>query len=196
MAKSSSVVVGSSEATRRAGASRRRVSPASSTATMRTRVPPAGRQASAIPRRSALKWLAHPRGSEDGRARADAGPESPPFPPPRACVVARAGRSPGFGLSLAFPVAQWRMERGTYARYSGGAAPELHRLPSVTARVFRLVSGDILGSERASRKSATVRPHRMVVTWHTAGQRSAPHSADPKPSPWQGPDIEAQGDRS
>src|SRR4029079_12754357 len=52
-------------------------------------------------------------GDEDGRTRAGVGPESPPFPPPRAFQVARDGRSPGFGLrSLAFPVIQWHYERG------------------------------------------------------------------------------------
>ena len=32
-------------------------------------------------------------------------------PPPRVLLVARTERSPGFGPSLAFPVAQWRRER-------------------------------------------------------------------------------------
>jgi hypothetical protein len=32
--------------------------------------------------------------------------------PPRVNEVARAERSPGFGPSLAFPVSQWRVERG------------------------------------------------------------------------------------
>jgi hypothetical protein len=32
-------------------------------------------------------------------------------PPPRVLLVARTKRSPGFGPSLAFPVAQWRRER-------------------------------------------------------------------------------------
>jgi hypothetical protein len=31
-------------------------------------------------------------------------------PPPRAAMVARTERSPGFGTPLAFPVAQWRRE--------------------------------------------------------------------------------------
>ena len=58
-------------------------------------------------------------------------------------MVARTERSPGFGPSLAFPVAQWRRERSGApveggARYSGGAAPVLHRLPSVPVRVLQL----------------------------------------------------------
>jgi hypothetical protein len=56
-------------------------------------------------------------------------------PPPRVFMVARTERSPGFGTPLAFPVSQWLlsgMSGGLDAssRYSGGAAPVLHRLPS------------------------------------------------------------------
>ncbi len=70
------------------------------------------------------------------------------FPSPEGMLVARTERSPGFGLSLAFPVSQWQMsedsrcfeicgapiDEGTTARYSGGAAPVLHRLPSIRVR--------------------------------------------------------------
>lgn len=50
-------------------------------------------------------------------------------------MVARTERSPGSGRPLAFPVSQWRHERGDDARYSGGAAPDFHRLPSFPIRV-------------------------------------------------------------
>jgi hypothetical protein len=65
-------------------------------------------------------------------------------PPPRVSMVARTERSPGFGTPLAFPVSQWRREwraglAETSSRYSGGAAPVLHRLPSSPVRVPSVV---------------------------------------------------------
>ena len=35
------------------------------------------------------------------------------FPSPEGMLVARTERSPGFGLSLAFPVSQWPMSEGS-----------------------------------------------------------------------------------
>ena len=70
---------------------------------------------------------------------------APPFPPPRVLRVARTQRSPGFGPSLAFPgKSQWHLSEESRARYSGGAAPELHRLPRISARVERLPGATIL----------------------------------------------------
>ena len=65
-------------------------------------------------------------------------------PSPEGFMVARTARSPGFGTPLAFPVSQWLSEwrswpQGPGARYSGGAAPDLHRLPSIPVRVSSVV---------------------------------------------------------
>jgi hypothetical protein len=65
-------------------------------------------------------------------------------PSPEGFMVARTARSPGFGTPLAFPVSQWLSEwrawpRGPGSRYSGGAAPDLHRLPNIPVRVSSVV---------------------------------------------------------
>ena len=79
-------------------------------------------------------------------------------PSPEGIMVARTARSPGFGTPLAFPVSQWRSEwrawpRGPGTRYSGGAAPDLHRLPSIPVRVvFSCSAGASLLIWRSSRK--------------------------------------------
>jgi hypothetical protein len=156
----------------------------------RSRIRPAGgRRTSALPRRSAaarrdlpLKQLAHPRGSEDGRARAEARPESPPFPPPRASVVARAERSPGFGPSLAFPVAQWRVERGGVCplqwRGRAGVSPASECLCSRDSFSQRGHHRVRVGPAQGwGGPGAPRRPHPAVVTWRTATLHPPPHSA-------------------
>jgi hypothetical protein len=61
-------------------------------------------------------------------------------PPPRAFMVARTERSPGFGTPLAFPVSQWRSEWRAWpmmARYPlqwrgrAGIAPASEQAPFV-----------------------------------------------------------------
>src|SRR5215210_3554826 len=78
----------------------------------------------------------------EGRAVSDGSKSSghATNPPPRVFMVARTERSPGFGTPLAFPVSQWLESGGPgdcrqVTRYSGGAAPVLHRLPSSPVRV-------------------------------------------------------------
>src|SRR3712207_4421616 len=83
-------------------------------------------------------------------------------PSPEGFMVARTERSPGFGPPLAFPVSQWRCEWRTWplgpgARYSGGAAPDLHRLPSIPVRVSSVVLQTLvywLGPRAASEVSS------------------------------------------
>ena len=72
-------------------------------------------------------------------------------------MVARTRRSPGFGTPLAFPVSQWHREwrpgpQGPGTRYSGGAAPDLHRLPSIPVRVVSVFSSAASLSVRASHR--------------------------------------------
>jgi hypothetical protein len=67
-------------------------------------------------------------------------------PPPRAFMVARTERSPGFGTPLAFPVSQWRFEWSSWpmrARYPlqwrgrAGIAPASEQAPFVLLQLFR-----------------------------------------------------------
>jgi hypothetical protein len=79
-------------------------------------------------------------------------------PPPRVSAVARTERSPGFGPPPAFPVSQWLWSgepgrSGQVARYSGGAAPAFHRLPSSPVRVTSICSAAAsLGNPPSRRK--------------------------------------------
>jgi hypothetical protein len=148
-----SVVLGISETMRRAGARSVTVSPASSTTAMGALdTPGSARQAlsartpaSASAGLLSVKQTAHSGQTGNGRTRAVRGwPVSPPIPPPRVAwwrecggLLASGPRSPS-----RFP--SGALERGWYARYSGGAAPELHRLPRISARVERLPGATIL----------------------------------------------------
>jgi hypothetical protein len=115
MANSSSVTVGLRETIRLAGRASRTCCPPSSSALTGAAARGGHTASSSVKprtggndRRARINQTAHPRGAEDGRTSAEwMRPESPPVPPPRGCVVAREQRSPGFGPSLAFPVAQW-----------------------------------------------------------------------------------------
>ena len=53
-----------------------------------------------------------PAAAENGKKRERAEDAMHPDPPPREQRVTRPRRSPGLGLPLAFPVSQWRGERG------------------------------------------------------------------------------------
>ena len=125
---------------------------------------------------------------ETGEQRRRGADERATYPPPRVCMVARTERSPGFGPSLAFPVSQWRRERsassprGSRARYSGGAAPVLHRLPSVPIRVFQLFN--VRKAYRpcpAARKSALERVLEPRAVAHDTRAHSAAGTCDSRP---------------
>ena len=104
-------------------------------------------------------------------------------PPPRAFMVARTERSPGFGTPLAFPVSQWRSEwrawpTGPGTRYSGGAAPVLHRLPSSPVRVAsvfpqRLVYDAVRPPQGHASSSALSRARSARYDAHSAAEISA-----------------------
>ena len=98
-------------------------------------------------------------------------------------MVARTERSPGFGTPLAFPVSQWRSEwrawpRGPGTRYSGGAAPDSHRLPSIPVRVSSIVPqplvywlGPLAARELSSKPFSRA---RSASYWrHSAAETSA-----------------------
>ena len=158
MAKSSSVVAGMSETTRRAaGRGRRPCRPRRRRCGCRPPVTAGGRQAgcqrsSATQQRRRIepgcrKWkppISRGRrqavrdGNERGRQRHQPSPEGIAWWRERRGLLASGLRSPS-----RFPsgvVSEESASEGR-ARYSGGAAPVLHRFPSVPVRVLRLFCG-------------------------------------------------------
>src|SRR5262245_33336562 len=157
MAKTSSVVAGLSETTRLAGWARRVVSPASSTTT-RAPLGCAGRDPQAVRRARSRLVSVHQRNRPSptpGRwaikSLLEASVATGPSPEGVGGGTSRevswlraSARLPGF------PVAR---ERRNGARYSGGAAPVSHRLPSIPTRVESIVTTEAkLGGRTGTRK--------------------------------------------
>ena len=101
-----------------------------------------------------VKQTAHSGQTGNGRTRAVRGwPVSPPIPPPRVAWWRECG-----GLLASGPRSPSRFpsggaERGDHARYSGGAAPDLHRLPRICVRVGSILMPPDYTRHRGSRAS-------------------------------------------
>ena len=163
MAKSSSVVAGMSETTRRAGAEPRPCrphrprrwscrAPARAAARRRGRAGAASNETQAGNSRSGNRNPPVPRGGGRAMSDGESSRRHATDPPPRVSwwrerrgLLASGLRSPS---RLPSGVVSEEPASWSGARYSGGAAPVLHRLPSIPIRVASIV---LRGSSRTGR---------------------------------------------